>query len=127
MNEKLIPHHFQQIIMELSDLDEEDRIANLKYNGQYNALKLYDDTLVIDYLDGRQFEEIVGFEIVDIDGLSYEEIESDRIHMEDWVDEQLNRYQCSHVIDMWASGIRTICLEDDEGIVFEIKLETQKL
>ena len=106
---------------------EEDRIANLTLipRNEFNALQLYTDTLVINYLDGTRVEEIVDWEIVDVDGITDEEYEAERVHLEGWVEDQLETFQCSDVTDMWAVSTRTICIEDAEGIVYTVELETQ--
>ena len=105
------------------ETQEEDRIANLdnRPRNEFDALKLYTDTLVINHLDGRRVEEIVDWEIVDTEGI--DEDEAEYYEPEHWVDDQLNGV--GDYIDMWAVGTRTICIQDSEGIVYTVELETQ--
>jgi hypothetical protein len=104
-----------------TELKAEDRIANLEHRprNEFDALTLYTDTLVINYLGGRA-EQIVDWDIVEVDGIP--DGEADNYEPENWVGDQLNGY--GDYIDMWAVGTRTICIKDSLGIVFTVELET---
>lgn len=112
----------EQVSDDSTELKAENYIANLEHRprNEFDALTLYTDALVINYLGGR-VEQIVDWDIVAVDGIP--DGEADNYEPAIWVDDQLNGV--GDYIDMWAVGTRTICIKDSAGIVFTVELQTE--
>jgi len=90
------------------DLQEENRIANIDLNGDFDALQLYIDYLVYNHIDGERVYEITDWEVTDIDGI--EDSKYVDTVMIGWVEDQLNG--AGDYILITASSKSTIHIED---------------